>query len=249
MENKLKIIDQKKQKLDTYRPLPPELVENLEQWFDVEQTYSSNAIEGNTLTRRETAMVVEKGLTIGGKSLKDHLEARNLFFAIDFVRHLAEKQKSFSNKDILDIHQLILKGIDDKNAGKFRLVPVMISGSSVKLADPVKIPELMDEFIEWLPKTDEHPVKKAADAHLKFVTIHPFIDGNGRAARLLMNLILMQHGYPPAIIRPEDRKEYIDALEKAQLTGDASDFYNIIYDAVERSLDEYLDAASKTIKG
>lgn len=247
MKDLLKKIDQKKSQLDALRPLPQELVKNLEQWFDIEQTYTSNALEGNTLTRSETAMVIEKGLTIGGKSIKDHLEARNLFYALDFIKGLAN-QKNISLKDILDIHNLILKGIDDKNAGIFRKVAVKISGSDVKLSDPSHLETDMNSFLKWLNSNQEHPVTKAAEAHLEFVTIHPFIDGNGRTARILMNLLLMQYGYPPAIIHPIDRKEYIDSLERAQLTGDTSDFYYLIYKMVDQSLNQYLEAAQKTIK-
>ena len=241
----------KKKELDTYRNtdegLPLGLVKNLDDWFRVELTYTSNAIEGNTLTRRETALVVEKGLTVGGKSLQEHLEASNHAYALDWIRELAAKHNSVpSEGELLQLHSLILRGIDDEHAGCYRNVTVMISGSSVVLPNPFKVPELMEEFIAWLAKARTlHPVELAAEAHYRLVTIHPFIDGNGRTARLLMNLILISHGYPPAIISKRDRLAYISSLEKAQLGGSLDDYLKIISKAVDRSLNIYL----KAIKG
>lgn len=238
-------LTKKKQELDTFRPLPAALVKNLDAWFTVELTYTSNAIEGNTLTRRETAVVIEKGLTIGGKSLKDHLEATNHAQALELVSSLIKKKPSkLLMGDILNIHRLILKGIDDDDAGRFRNVPVRISGSIVILPNHRKVPELMNEFQAWLiSKHAMHPVAFAAEAHYRLVTIHPFVDGNGRTARLLMNLLLMMQGYPPAIIRKKDRLIYLQSLEKAQLGGAKSDYENIIAKAADRSLDIYLQAA------
>jgi len=248
MKNRLDNIDAKKKKLDSLRPFPAALIKNLDEWFRIEHTYTSNALEGNTLTKSETALVVEKGITIGGKSMREHLEAINLASALDFMQSfITKKQSDISSKDLCDIHSLILKKIDDKHAGVFRKVPVKISQSDVVLPDPIKVPDLMDEFISWLHSAKDHPVIVAADAHFKFVTIHPFVDGNGRLARLLMNILLMQHGYPPVSIRPSERKSYIDGLEKGQTTGKLDDFYTVVYDAVLRSLDMYLDALAKTI--
>jgi len=173
-------LTEKKAQLDQFRKqdsgLPPALVSNLDDWFKVELTYTSNAIEGNTLTRQETALVVEKGLTVGGKSLQEHLEATNHAQALDWVRTLVtSRRKKVSEKDILKIHNLILKGIDDANAGHYRSVAVRISGSNVILPNPLKVPDLMDEFCRWLKKpTTTHPVEFAAEAHYRLVTIHPF---------------------------------------------------------------------------
>ncbi len=238
-------LTRKKLALDGLTPLPVALVRNLEDWFTIELTYTSNAIEGNTLTRRETAVVIEKGLTVGGKSLKEHLEAANHAEALKFVRSLIRKKPArISGQDILGIHGLILKGIDDENAERFRNVPVRISGSSVIMPNPRKVPELMEGFLAWLrAKHDLHPVAWAGEAHYRLVSIHPFTDGNGRTARLLMNLILMQQGYPPAIIRLRDRLAYIEALETAQLGGSKQAYDQIIAKAAERSLDIYLQAA------
>jgi len=242
---KLKVLTSKKEQLDMFRPLPPELVRNLEEWFLVELTYTSNALEGNTLSRKETAAVVEKGITVGGKTLVEHLEATNHVKALKDVLRLSQTQTSkLRLADLLQIHQTVLLGIDDDNAGHFRTIPVRISGSPVILPNPVKVADLMDQFIEWLVASEAlHPVELAAEAHYQLVTIHPFVDGNGRTARLLMNLILMQHGYPPAIIRPRDRLKYIGGLEKEQLGGVKDGYNKVIEDAVDRSLDIYLKAA------
>ncbi len=240
------LIDKKKQ-LDAFRPLPDALVRNLDDWFRVELTYTSNAIEGNTLTRRETALVVEKGLTVGGKSLTEHLEATNHAHALDWVKDQVQRTPaSLTEKDILHIHDIILKGIDDANAGHYRSVPVRISGSAVVLPNPRKVPDLMAEFVAWFSEaTDMHPIELAAEAHYRLVTIHPFVDGNGRTARLLMNMMLLMLGYPAAIIRKRDRLAYISSLEKAQLGGSKEDYLKIIAKAVDRSLDIYL----KAVKG
>lgn len=238
-------LTQKKHRLDVKRPLVSSLVQNLEDWFRVELTYTSNAIEGNTLTRRETALVVEKGITVGGKSLIEHLEATNHVHALTWVQEqITRKPQSITENDIISIHNLILKGIDDNNAGYYRSVPVRISGSPVILANPRKVPDLMAKFIIWLKEETQeiHPIILAAEAHYQFVTIHPFVDGNGRTARLLMNMVLLMCGYPPAIIRKRDRLSYISALEKAQLGGSKDDFYKIVAKAVDRSLDIYLKA-------
>lgn len=237
-------LTEKKRKLDGYRPLPAELVRNLEQWFIVELTYTSNSIEGNTLTRKETALVVEKGLTVGGKSLVEHLEATNHAKAIRKILQLAQARTSdLTEHAVLDIHETILRGIDDANAGRYRAVRVRISGSMVVLPNPIKVPDLMREFITFLTTNRTmHPVELAAEAHYQLVTIHPFVDGNGRTARLLMNLILMQNGYPPALIRTRDRLQYINSLEHAQLGGSKENYHKIIAMAVDRSFGIYFDA-------
>lgn len=244
MEDILRQLTEKKQRMDGYRPLPAELVKNLDEWLRVELTYTSNAIEGNTLTRQETALVIEKGLTVGGKTLKEHLEATNHAEALDYLKKLVTKKpREITEHDILDIHRIILQKIDEQNAGRYRRVAVRIAGSDVIVPNPTKVPELMRQFILWLQTNKElHPATLVADAHLKLVSIHPFVDGNGRTARLLMNLILLQEDYPPAIIRKEDRLKYITTIEKAQLGKGTDDYYAVIYEAVERSLDIFLEA-------
>lgn len=237
-------LTQKKQRLDRFRPLNAALARNLDDWFRVELTYTSNALEGNTLTRMETAVVIEKGLTIGGKTLREHLEAANHAHALDFVRDLAGgRPDDLNSRNILAIHDIILKSIDEDGAGHFRSVPVRISGSRVILPNPLKVPVLMDELEAWLQSDHGlHPVAFAGEAHYRLVTIHPFVDGNGRTARLLMNLILLMHGYPPAIIRKQERLAYLTSLEQAQLGGSKADFDQLIMRAVNRSLDLYLRA-------
>jgi len=237
-------LNQKLAELNSARPLPPDAVASLDAWFRVELTYSSNAIEGNTLSRAETAIVLEKGITVAGKSLKDHLEATNHASAYDWIRTLVKKKPHQIDESIvLGIHKLVLNSIDNQNAGTYRRVPVRIAGSLVIMPNPAKVSTLMGGFFSWLAnKPDLPPAQLAAEAHYRLVTIHPFCDGNGRTARLLMNLILMQSGYPPAMIRPKDRLSYIHALEQAQLGGSIDDFENVIAKAIERSIDIYLKA-------
>lgn len=244
MNNILDTLSVKKQRLDSFRPLPRELIRNLEEWFDVELTYTSNAIEGNTLTRAETALVVEKGITVQGKSLKEHLEATNHVRALEYIKTLINKNREDVDEvTIREINRIILSKIEEYNGGTFRAQTARIKGSATILPNPAKVPELMDQFLKWLGGENfDHIIKIAADAHYKLVSIHPFSDGNGRTSRLLMNLILMQVGYPPAIIRKEDRIAYLDSLEKAQAGGDMTDFYQVIFDSVDRSLDIYLEA-------
>ncbi len=245
-----KKLTQKKQQLDKYRPFDAALVKNLEEWFRIELTYTSNAIEGNTLSRAETALVVEKGLTIGGKSITEHLEATNTAAALDFIKsQIKRKPSELKEKDVLKIHEIILSGISKEDAGLYRRVPVRISGSAVVLPNPRKVQNLMDEFFSWLKKeTKLHAVELAAEAHYRLVTIHPFIDGNGRTARLLMNMILMMRGFPPAIIRKNDRLAYISSLEKSQLAhaekNSKTDYFKLIAAAVDRSLNIYLRAVN-----
>lgn len=243
-----KKLTEKKKILDKNRPFDKALIKNLEEWFRIELTYTSNAIEGNTLSRAETALVVEKGLTIGGKSITEHLEATNHALALDFIKEqIKRKPSDLKEKDILKIHEIIFDRIDRENAGIYRRVPLRISGSAVVLPNPKKVQTLMDNFFSWIKnETKMHAVELASEAHYRFVTIHPFVDGNGRTARLLMNMILMMKGFPPAIIRKNDRLVYIKSLEKAQLVngeGDSkNDYFKLISSAVDRSLNIYLKA-------
>lgn len=244
MDDRLLQLEAKRKRLDSYKPIPNELVENLEEWFRIELTYTSNAIEGNTLTRQETAMVVEEGLTVQGKSLTEHQEAINHAKAFDYIQTLVNKKRQeLTAKDILDVHSIILNKIDDTNKGSYRNVAVRLKGSETILPNPLKVPELMEEFIKWLQSDNvDRPVKIAIDAHFKLVSIHPFMDGNGRTARLLMNLLLMQADFPPAIVRKEDRSIYINSLEKGQTKNDLTDYYTVMLEAIDRSLDIYLEA-------
>ena len=248
----LKQIDALKAKLDRLRPLPPELVDNLREVYDIRLTYHSNAIEGNTLTQSETQIVVEKGITIGGKPLKDHLEAINHVEAIDFIRDLAIEERTISEWDIRQIHGLVCKG--ERGAGAYRTVNVMAAGSNYRypdaLAKPplcgILLPELMQGFGEWLQSAPAlHPVELAAEIHYRLVTIHPFSDGNGRTARLLMNLSLLRTGYPIAVIKTEERSGYIDAIVAWQSNGDDTHLKEMIAKCVESSLVEILSLAGE----
>jgi len=243
-------IDKKLNKLNSLRPLSKEQLLNLKNYFDIEFTYNSNALEGNTLSYSETRLILNEGLTIGGKSLNEHLEAINHKEAIDFIESLSQN-RDISLKDIKDIHYLILKSIDSKNAGRFRDIEVGVrqaNGSIHRFCEPLKIDENMRDFIEHLNSDKSHTIIKSAMAHLNFVTIHPFSDGNGRTARLLMNLTLLQDGYPLTVIKKEDRVEYIEAIETFQESGDSDIFIEFIANRVDESLDRYLALIRDKIK-
>jgi Fic family protein len=253
LKNLLQQIDIKKQKLDSLRPLNTAKLKNLQKIFNIDLTYNSNAIEGSTLSYAETKLILNEGLTIGGKKLSEHLEVINHKEALDFIETLSHmKPKDLKLKDILDIHFLILKGISTKDAGIFRVKNVGVKKSDGEIyhfTAPIKIEDAMREFVAWLlKKSDLHPVVFAGEVHYRFVTIHPFIDGNGRTARLLMNLILLQYGYPQAVIKVTNRAEYITAIENAQDTNDLEQFYIVIARATLDSLGSYLDILEQDIE-
>ena len=239
----IKEIDEKKKILDSKRPFDKTAIKNLKQYFDVELTYNSNAIEGNTLTITETKVILEDGITIGkGKTLREHLEVINHKEAIDYVEDIVNKNIDISESIIKNLHYIILKTINNQNAGKYRNVNVLISASKHRPPEHFLVPQEMEDLIKWYDenKNKLHPIKLAAEFHHKFTFIHPFIDGNGRCGRLLMNLILMRCGYPITVIRMEDRNEYMNALEKASVENNLEDFIGIVAAAVNRSLDTYL---------
>lgn len=238
-----KRIKEKKERLDNLRPLPQTALSKLKEQFAIEMTYHSNAIEGNTLTLRETQLVIQEGLTIAGKSLKEHLEAVNHKEAIDFLEDLVKKKGPTTEALIRQIHFLILTKINNRESGKYRAVQVRITGADYLPPQAFEVPSLMEVFMEWLKRNWQkmNPIELASLSHFKLVHIHPFIDGNGRTARLLMNLILMKKGYPPAIILKTDRKKYYQVLDQAH-RGNFAPFVNFIARNVERSLNLYLDA-------
>jgi len=241
----LKRIDQKFQLLRSKRPLSPTIVNKLREQLSLELTYNSNAIEGNKLTLKETYLVINSGLTVKGKSLKDHLEAKNHNEAVHFLYDLIEHQKrqTISEQLIRSLQQLIIKDIEDSEAGQYRRGSVMITGSKHRPPESFEVPKLMHEFVEWAKKNISklHPVVFAAKAHHRLVYIHPFTDGNGRTARLFMNLLLMKKGYPIVIILKNDRQKYYRALEKAD-AGKYDDLEKFIAQAIERSMNIYLKA-------
>jgi Fic family protein len=236
----LQAIDADKAKLDAARPLPAHTLASLREKLMLEWTYHSNAIEGNTLTLRETKVVLE-GITVGGKSLRDHFEATNHRDAILYVESIVAKDEALSEWQIRNIHNLVLKGIDQTEAGRYHQENVVIAGASTTPPDFLHLPEEMRALIEWHDKSGGmHPVERAAELHTRFVKIHPFVDGNGRSGRLLLNFELMKAGYPPAIIQKEDRLAYYDSLDEACVSGDYSSITQLVANSVQRSLDTYL---------
>lgn len=247
LEQHLNRIDAKKQSLDAHRPLPTYALKSIKDSLFLEWTYNSNSIEGNTLTLQETKMVIEDGMTIKGKSLREHFEAFNHQNAIDFVEELAQIESEFSDRNILEVHALVLANIEKEHAGRYRTSGVRISGANFIPPNALKVDQYMDELISWVNTGSSHlhPLVQACIFHHRFVWIHPFFDGNGRSARLLFNLLLMKQGYPPAIILKNDRKKYYDALNKANL-GEYSKLLLLIIQAMERSLDIYLSSLDNT---
>lgn len=233
-------IDSLKNKLDTQRPLPPSVVKNLQEDLILRWTYHSNAIEGNTLTLLETKVVLE-GITVGGKALREHFEAINHRNAIYYIEDIIKKEEPFSEWQIRNIHQLILKNIDDDNAGRYRQQNVLISGATNTPPDYTLLNDKMAHFVDWYNSKSSqlHPIERAAKVHADFVGIHPFIDGNGRTSRLLMNLELMKAGYPPCVITVENRLAYYEALDQWMAFGKTEAFNQLISDAVLEGFKPY----------
>jgi len=209
-------------------------------WYRTETTYSSNALEGNTLTRMETEVVINKDITVGGKTIVEHLEARNHAAAYDFVLAMAAEQKPLTERIILELHCFVLKGIDDANAGKYRNMQVRISGSSTILPNHLKVAALMQKMVGDFAAI-EKVVEKALFIHYQLVTVHPFTDGNGRCARLLMNYVLMANNFPPLIIAPKDRLSYLNSLEAAQTKALYNNYTDLMLEWLEASIDFCLE--------
>lgn len=231
----------KKKALDSLRPLPPPLVKKLQEQMQIEFTYNSNAIEGNTLSLRETQLVIQEGITVRGRSLREHLEARNHPDAINYVENIAQTGTPINQDDILRVHALLMRGIDDRNAGKYRTGQVRVAGATFMPSSAQKIPAMISELLQTLDQNPDElrPIEFAAFFHHKFVYIHPFLDGNGRTARLLTNVILTRNGYPFTILLKVDRPRYLRALSEAD-HGNLIPFINFVAKSAERSLDIYL---------
>ncbi|HIQ90433.1 MAG TPA: Fic family protein [Candidatus Coprosoma intestinipullorum] len=234
-------VDELNNKLNSKRPFSKETLKSLRNSINLEWTYNSNGIEGNTLTLRETQIVLE-GITVGGKTLREHLEVINHEKAIEYIEDLVKEKNPVTEWNIKNIHQLVLKEIDDKNAGKYRSENVAIMGATHTPPDHLIVPELMEKLILNYQKWNKyHPIIKAALIHGELVKIHPFIDGNGRTSRLVMNLSLMNSGYLPVIIKKENRLEYYNALDKAHTTGDYTDFVKLVTNLEIEMINKYLN--------
>ncbi len=238
-------LEAKKSQLDSLRPLPAAAVRRLNQQLTIEWIYNSNAIEGNTLTLRETQLILETGLTIGGKSLREHFEVINHKEAIEYVESLVAGDEPITPFHVRQIHKLVLSRIDDESAGQYRILPVTIAGATHQPPESWEVPRLMSQWGDWLGglALTLSPVERAALAHHRLVALHPFIDGNGRTARLVMNLLLMRDGYPPTIILGVNRRQYYRVLAQADAGNEAS-LVNFIGRALERSLTLYLEACT-----
>jgi len=251
----LQRVEQKKQRLQQLRPIPFVTLEKLRESMMLEWTYHSNAIEGNTLTLQETRVILSDGITVGGKTLREHFETLNHHEAIVHLEDLVNKKYRIKAADILMIHGLVLQRIEKEFAGRYRNAGVRITGANFTPPNAMKVDELMEDLIAWVNEKNDVPVVvKAMMFHHRMVWIHPFFDGNGRTVRLMFNLLLMNDGYPPAIILQQDRRKYYDALNKAN-QGNYEKLMLLILQALERSLDIYLSLlennhdAYRTISG
>lgn len=231
-------IDGLRAALDKRRPLTQGELKRLQEEFLVEFTYNSNAIEGNTLTLRETALALE-GVTIDQKPLKDHLEAVGHRDAFLYVQQLVSDKERVSEKVIRDIHSLVLMDRPE-DKGRYRSIPVRIMGAYHEPPQPYLVPVQMEQLIMDHNKIRNHPIEKAALFHLRFEGIHPFIDGNGRTGRLLLNLMLMQQGYPPVNVKFTDRKRYYDCFDSYFRDNDSAPIVNMVAGYVQERLEQYL---------
>jgi Fic family protein/DNA-binding XRE family transcriptional regulator len=235
-------IDALKTKLDGFRQFDSY---RIAQALELEYTFESNRIEGNTMTLRETDLVINEGLTISGKSMREHLEVINHQEAIAYIKDLMQRNSSINEREVLSIHNLILRGIQPEDAGRYRKVQVMIQGSTHMPPQPFLVAKEMEDFFIWYEtnKSILHPIVLAAEMHERLVTIHPFIDGNGRTSRLVMNLVLLQHGYIIANIKGdyENRMRYYQSLETAQTKNNKEDFLLFIAQIEKESLERYLN--------
>ena len=242
--SKFEQIDRLKGWLDSFRPLSTIIVEELKKLYDVQFTYNSNAIEGNTLTQSETELVLSKGITVDGKTLIEHLEVIGHKDAIDYVESLSQQKQTLGEWEIKQIHNLILRKIAPEEAGRYRQLDVKAAGTNYLYPAHYLVSQLMQDFIDWLNSDTAknlHPVEYATVAHYRFVSIHPFRDGNGRTGRLLMNLLLLRGGYPIVIISNQQRNDYINAIAYGQQNSDnVIQLIDLVASATKSSLIETL---------
>ena len=238
----------RKAELERLRPQIGTGLGNIEHVHDLQLTYTSNAIEGNTLTAAETTLVIEQGITIGGKPLRDHLEAIDHYDAIRYVRALAHQKTALTEADLRQLHHLVVRRSQPEIAGSYADQGryVLTDSGRHSFPSPAEVPALMGDFARWLAAAPDTP-ETAFTAHRRLVEIHPFNDGNGRAARLLMNLVLIRGGYPPVAVRPEDRPAYTRALQDAQAGRGAVGFERLLYERLDATLGEYLEAAHEAL--
>lgn len=233
LQQQLERLDEKRA---GFAALAPPIVESLAGRLRVELTYSSNAIEGNTLSLRETQLVVEEKLVPAqGKTLREIYEARNHFAAIQEMERWIAENRPITARGLLDLHRTVMRDIDDAWGGRLRNGPVFIKGTRHTPPNAVQVSPLLDELTAWAGEAAFHPIQLAAETHFRFESLHPFFDGNGRTGRLLLNWQLLRAGFPLTIIQVEDRARYLGALDHGH-TGDLLDLHRLIADAVERSL-------------
>jgi len=240
----------KKAKLENSRPLPNSALHRIKEDLTLEWTYNSNSIEGNTLSLKETQMVIQEGMTVKGKSLREHFEAYNHEKAIDYLYALINKNYILRSIDILSLHGLVLRSIEDDYAGRLRNGGVRIVGANFTPPNSNKVSDLLDQLITFI---NDNPlglndIVLSTIFHHKLVWIHPFFDGNGRTVRLAMNLLLMRKGFPPAIILKNDRKKYYEALNQAN-KGKYHKLCLLMLQALERSLNIYINALPNNTYG
>lgn len=237
----IKKIDALQKEINTMRPLKTKERASLREYFKIGLTYASNALEGNSLTETETKIVIEDGITIGGKQLKEHFEVIGHAQAYDFMQSLVAHKK-IREEDICALHKLFYWYIDNTHAGVYRKERVFISGTDFIPPGPKQVPALMKKFVACMIKLRKecHPVEFAARLHYDFVVIHPFVDGNGRCARLLMNLALLQYGYPVTIIPPVIRREYMSAILVCEKKENPATFVHFIAGLVYEAQREYV---------
>ena len=239
-------IADKKAQHNAFRPVSAAALAGRQKYYDVELTFTSNAIEGNTLTHRETAEVIEHGITVGGKPLKDHLEAVDHYQAVQWMRRLAAAATPLDEDSVRQLHARIVARSRPDIAGIYSQHARRIAGSSAVFPNPAKIPALIAEFGRSLDPSPAAP-DAIFDAHFRLTAIHPFSDGNGRTARLLMNLLLIRAGYSPVAVWPEDRKSYLDALEAGSVAQDLTPFQTLMHARLDATLKAYLNVLRQGI--
>ena len=263
MTNPLQAITRLREELDALRPLPPDVLAQVEQKLRLEANYNSNAIEGNTLTYGETRSLILHGLTAQGKPLRDHLDIEGHDTAVKAIEDAISDDRELNEVFIRNLHRILLKEPYEKEAetpdgqrviriisiGDYKTTPNNVrtsTGETYYFTPPDQVKSAMTDLIDWYRNKErerEHPIIIAATFHYRFVRIHPFDDGNGRMARLLMNMVLIKHGYTVSVIRQENRDDYITHLEQADKTEDLTEFINYIANSCEYSLDLHLRAS------